>query len=91
MRMRPPDVADFEHFALANHLGASESNDATRILPPTSRLTLSVVLSVVPSFSSTFSTSEIPYRVLVKNGPLSRCTATRLPPMTATGVLRHTD
>jgi hypothetical protein len=34
-------------------LGASQSNDATRILPPTSRLIASVVLSVVLNFSRT--------------------------------------
>jgi hypothetical protein len=40
-------------------LGVSQSNDATRILPPSSRLTLSVVLSVVPNFSRTFSTKTL--------------------------------
>jgi hypothetical protein len=39
-------------------LGASQSNDVTRILPPTSRLIASVVLSVVRNRSSTFSTSS---------------------------------
>jgi hypothetical protein len=38
-------------------LGASQSNDATRILPPTSRLIASVVLSLVPKCSKTFSVS----------------------------------
>jgi hypothetical protein len=59
--VQPPiDIADFEHFAPANHLGASQSNDATRIFPPTSRLNTSVVLSVVPNFSSTFSVMTAP-------------------------------
>jgi hypothetical protein len=51
-------VADFQHFTLQNHLGVSQSNDTTQILPPTSRLTASVVLSVVSNFSRTFSTKS---------------------------------
>jgi hypothetical protein len=49
------DIADFDHFAPANHLGASQSNDATRIFPSVSRVSANVVLSVLPNFSSTFS------------------------------------
>jgi len=49
------DIADFEHSPFTITLGASQSNDVTRILPPSSRLTASVVLSVVPSHSRTFS------------------------------------
>jgi hypothetical protein len=45
-------------------LGVSQSNEPTRILPPSSRLTLSVVLSVVPNFSSTFSSMSRQSRAL---------------------------
>jgi hypothetical protein len=45
---------DFQHLALQNHIGASQSNDVTRIFPPSSRLNASVVLSVVPRRSSVF-------------------------------------
>jgi hypothetical protein len=38
----------------------SQRNDATRILPPTSRLRANVVLSVVPKRSTTFSTMSTP-------------------------------
>jgi hypothetical protein len=41
-------------------LDVSKSNDVTQILPPSSRLRLHVVLSVVPMRSSTFSTMSIP-------------------------------
>jgi hypothetical protein len=52
-------MVDFQHVVTQNHLGrASQSNDATRILPPTSLLTASVVLSVVSNFSRTFSTKN---------------------------------
>jgi hypothetical protein len=46
------DIADFQHLATQITLGASQSNDVTRILPPSSRLNASVVLSVVPRRSS---------------------------------------
>jgi len=53
----------------------------TRILPSSSRLKASVMLSVVPRRSSTFSsgsTIKTPYRPLVKNGSLVCCTVTRV-------------
>jgi hypothetical protein len=50
------DGACFQHFVLQNHLGASQSNDATRILPTSSRLIAIVVPSVAPNFSKTCST-----------------------------------
>jgi hypothetical protein len=40
------DIRDFQHFTTQNHLRASQSNDVTRILPPSSRLKASVVLPV---------------------------------------------
>jgi hypothetical protein len=49
------------HFAPQNHLGLSQSNDVTRIFPPSSRFSVNVALSVVPNFSSTFSTFSTPY------------------------------
>ena len=42
------DITDSQYFARRNHLGASQSNDATRILPPTSLLSANVTLSFVP-------------------------------------------
>jgi hypothetical protein len=54
----PPTLQTSSASPRANHLGASQSNDATRILPPSSRLSANVVLSVVPNFSSVFSTKN---------------------------------
>jgi hypothetical protein len=50
------DIADFHHLVPKNHLRGSQSNEMTRIFPPSLRLSASVVLSVVPRRSSTFST-----------------------------------
>jgi hypothetical protein len=55
---RAAHITDFEHLVGQHHLGVSQSNDAIRISPPSSRLTDSVVLSVASKFSRTFSTKN---------------------------------
>jgi hypothetical protein len=46
------DVADLQHLAPQNHLRASQSDDATRIFPPSTFASAKVVLSLVPKFLS---------------------------------------
>ena len=60
-------------------LGSGQSNDVTRILPPTSLLSANVVLSVVPRRSRTLSTvltSKTPNVHYTKSQRKWRCAAT---------------
>jgi hypothetical protein len=92
---RAVDGPDFQHSPRKIALGASQSNDATRILPPTSRLIASVVLPVVPNFSRAFSTknpqvySNYCFSVMLVSALRASIPVTRLAAVAASRCLRR--